>query len=265
MPVKYSFCAHTDTGRIRENNEDSVAFDKATQLCVLADGMGGYNAGEVASSIAVDLILREMSSCLAGMGPQATAMEIRTVMDQSVDRANQAIFEAAHLNPQWAGMGTTLVVAVFHADRLCLGHIGDSRCYRIRRGHLRQLTRDHTLLQEQLDSGFLTSKQAQNSTNRNLLTRALGVEARMYAEVTEHEVVSGDLYLLCSDGLTDVVSGTEITQLLRLKIPLYQRAQRLIQAANAKGGRDNITVLLVNAETVPEESGLVARWLRKLS
>ncbi len=262
--MKYTFFAQTDTGRVRENNEDSVAFDEATRLCVLADGMGGYNAGEIASRMATTLILESMSRCLAEAAQSGVPLDIRAAIDDAVDQANQTIFEAAQANPEWVGMGTTLVVGVFHADRLLLGHIGDSRCYRLRRGRLSQLTKDHTLLQEQLDAGLLSLKQARTSAHRNLLTRALGVVARMYAEPIEHDVLPGDVYLLCSDGLTDMVGGVEIKKLLGLKIPLEQRTQRLIQAANAQGGRDNVTVLLVKVDEMPSDSGLVTRWLGKL-
>jgi PPM family protein phosphatase len=262
--VKYSFVSQTDKGRIRDNNEDAVAFDEATRLCVLADGMGGYNAGEVASSMATDLIVADMSRWLAEPVPGGVTLNIRTAIDDAVDRANQAVFEAAHVNPDWSGMGTTLVVGVFKADRLLLGHIGDSRCYCLRRGRLRQLTKDHTLLQEQLDAGLLSLKQAQTSAHRNLLTRALGVEAQMYSDFNEYEVMPGDVYLMCTDGLTDMVGGAEIAALLDLKISLEQRAQRLIQAANVHGGRDNITVLLVKVDEDPGESGMVTRWLNKL-
>lgn len=262
--MKYSFVAQTDTGRVRDNNEDAAAFDEATQLCVLADGMGGYNAGEVASGMATDLILEDMRRWLAEPDLSGVALDIRAAIDAAVNQANQAILEAAHANPEWAGMGTTLVVAVFKADRLLLAHVGDSRCYCLRRGRLRQLTKDHTLLQEQLDAGLLSPKQAQTSAHRNLLTRALGVEAQMHADLTEHAVLPGDVYLLCSDGLTDMVRGTEIAKLLDLNLPLAQRAQQLIQAANAHGGRDNITVLLVKVNEIPGDSGLVTRWLRKL-
>lgn len=262
--MKYSFCTHTDAGRVRSNNEDAVAFDEANRLCVLADGMGGYNAGEVASAMATDLILADMSRWLAEPDQSGEALDIRAAIDDAVNQSNQAILEAAHANPEWAGMGTTLVVGVFKEDRLLLGHIGDSRCYCLRRGRLRQLTKDHTLLQEQLDAGSVTPKQAQTSMHRNLLTRALGVEAQVYADLTEHEVLPGDVYLLCSDGLTDMVRSTEIAKLLDLKAPLAQRAQQLIQAANARGGRDNITVLLVKVGETPGDSGLVTRWLRKL-
>lgn len=263
--MKFTFTSQTDPGRVRDNNEDAVAFDESTRLCVLADGMGGYNAGEVASAMAIDLIVRDISRWLAEADIAGVKLNIRQAIADAVDEANQAILVAAQDKPDWAGMGTTLVVGLFKAGRLFLGHIGDSRCYRLRRGRLRQLTKDHTLLQEQLDAGLLSPMQAQTATHRNLLTRALGVQTQIYAEITEHEVVPGDMYLLCSDGLTDMVGLKEIAKLLGLNLPLAQRAERLIQAANAHGGRDNVTVLLINVEAMPGESGLVTRWFSTLS
>jgi protein phosphatase len=153
--MNYEFCTRTDPGLARENNEDSVTVDEPTRLGILADGMGGYNAGEVASGMATTFIKSELGRWLAQAGRHANAREVRRAMEICVDNANRAIFNAANSNPQYAGMGTTLVVAVFRDDRVLLGHVGDSRCYRLRRGELELLTRDHSLLQEQLDAGFI--------------------------------------------------------------------------------------------------------------
>jgi serine/threonine protein phosphatase PrpC len=148
-----------------------------------------------------------------------------------------------------------LVVGVFRDDWLLLGHIGDSRCYRWRRGELTQLTRDHSLLQEQIDAGLLTPQQAAVSVNKNLVTRALGVESAVALEVTEHRVETGDLYLLCSDGLSDMVSDAMTAGLLAQPASLAQQADRLVAAANAQGGRDNITVLLAQASEMQPSAG----------
>src|ERR1700712_396991 len=170
------FFSATDTGRARNNNEDSVAVDDATALVVLADGMGGYNAGEVASSMATSFIKSELGRWLSEASDSATDTDVRRAMDICVDNANRAIFNAANSNPQYAGMGTTLVVGVFRDNRLLLGHVGDSRCYRQRAGRLVQITHDHSLLQEQIDAGLITAEQAAFSANKNLVTRAVGVE-----------------------------------------------------------------------------------------
>ena len=146
-------CA-SDTGRARNNNEDSAVVDEATSLVVLADGMGGYNAGEVASGMCTAFIKTELGRWLAEASESATDTDVRRAMDICVDNANRAIFNAANSNPQYAGMGTTLVVGVFRDNRLLLGHVGDSRCYRQRAGRLVQITHDHSLLQEQIDAGL---------------------------------------------------------------------------------------------------------------
>jgi PPM family protein phosphatase len=257
----YKFCTETDTGLTRGNNEDSVAFDESTGLAVLADGMGGYNAGEVASSMATSLIKAEMGRWLAEAGGQAGPRDICRAMGICVDNANKAIFNAANANAQYTGMGTTLVVGVFQDDGLLLGHIGDSRCYRLRRGELTQITRDHSLLQEQIDAGLLTPQQAAMSMNKNLVTRALGVENAVMLELNECRVEDGDLYLMCSDGLSDMVSDAAIAEILAQQTSLAQRALNLIGAANQHGGRDNITALLIQAEAVQEKRGVISRLL----
>ena len=158
-------------------------------------------------------------------------------------------------------MGTTLVVAVFHGSRLILGHIGDSRCYRLRDGALQQITRDHSWLQEQIDAGLLTAQQAALSSNRNLVTRALGVEPNVMMEVNEFQVAANDLFLLCSDGLTDMVSDPDLAEMVRAPIPLEEKATLLIDTANANGGRDNVSVLLVQAAAGGKKRGLMSRLL----
>jgi protein phosphatase len=177
---------------------------------VLADGMGGYNAGEVASSMATSFIRSELGRWLREATDSATDTEVRRAMDICVDNANRAIFNAANSNPQYAGMGTTLVVAVVREMRLLVGHVGDSRAYRLRAGRLQQITRDHSLLQEQIDAGMITPEQAAFSANKNLVTRAVGVEDTVLLETHLHEVQPGDVFLMCSDGLSDMLDDTSI-------------------------------------------------------
>jgi protein phosphatase len=259
----YKYCAKTDTGRARDNNEDSIAIDEETRLVVLADGMGGYNAGEVASGMATAYIKTELGRWLAEVGEVARTREVRRAMEICVDSANQAIFNAANSNAQYAGMGTTLVVAVFREDGLVLGHIGDSRCYRMRAGKLEQITRDHSLLQEQLDAGLITPEQAEHSNIKNLVTRALGVEAVVLTEVNEHAVEVGDIYLLCSDGLSDMVTDVGIAKILLAESGLERQVEALVDTANDHGGRDNISVLMVEVNKGNEKRGLIARLLGK--
>jgi PPM family protein phosphatase len=259
----YQFYSHTDPGLTRDNNEDSVAFDVSTQLVVLADGMGGYNAGEVASGMATAFIKSELSRWLSQVGKTANAREVRRALEICVDNANRSIFNAANSNPQYAGMGTTLVMGVCHEARFMVGHIGDSRCYRLRGEEFLQITKDHSLLQEQMDAGLITPEQAAISLNKNLVTRALGVEDSVLLEVNEHRVEPGDIYLMCSDGLSDMVDDAGIAQILMSADTTQEKAQTLVAAANAAGGRDNITVLLIEAQEGSNKRGFMSRLLRK--
>jgi PPM family protein phosphatase len=247
VPMTIELFAAVDPGRARSNNEDSVATDDGVALAVLADGMGGYNAGEVASSMATSFIRTELGRWLREASKQASDAEVRRAMDICVDNANRAIFNASTSNPQYAGMGTTLVVAVFRDDRVLLGHVGDSRCYRLRAGKLQQVTRDHSLLQEQLDAGLITPEQAAFSSNKNLVTRAVGVEDSVLLETHQHDVLPGDVFLMCSDGLSDMLDDASIAQVLLAHDSLETRGRALIDAANDAGGKDNISVILARA------------------
>jgi len=258
VPHYTEFHAAVDPGRARSNNEDSVATDDEVALAILADGMGGYNAGEVASNMATTFIRTELGRWLREASAQANDAEVRRAMDICVDNANRAIFNAANTTPQYAGMGTTLVVAVFRDGRLLLGHVGDSRCYRLRAGKLEQITRDHSLLQEQIDAGLITPEQAAVSSNKNLVTRAVGVEDGVLLETHQHDVLPGDLYLMCSDGLSDMLADADIERLLLAgaeATPLEGTAKVLIDAANEAGGKDNISVILVRASGGATVSG----------
>jgi len=261
--MNYEFCISTDPGLARENNEDSVAVDEPVRLGVLADGMGGYNAGEIASGMATTFIKSELGRWLAQAGRAANGREVRRAMEICVDNANRSIFNAANSNSQYSGMGTTLVLGVFQDSKVTIGHIGDSRCYRLRHGVLAQITKDHSLLQEQMDAGLITAEQAAVSTNKNLVTRALGVEDAVLLEVNEHRVDPGDIYLMCSDGLTDMVDDEAIASILGQEGTLEQKAVLLVDAANANGGRDNITVLLAAAIETSVKKGLIQRLLGK--
>lgn len=253
------YSALTDTGRHRGNNEDAVKVDSAHGIVVLADGMGGYNAGEVASNMAVEQIIGEMGQRLSQASRFTSVREIRRAMEVCVGNANQAIFRAARLHASYSGMGTTLVMAVLRGDALIVGHAGDSRAYRWRDGALTRLTRDHSLLQEQLDAGILTVEEAETSPHRNLVTRALGAEDQVMLDVQDFTVMAGDSYLLCSDGLTDMLSDRQIAEILASAPQAERRASRLVRSANAAGGMDNITVALMQISEVSKKSGIVAK------
>ncbi|HCA27240.1 MAG TPA: Stp1/IreP family PP2C-type Ser/Thr phosphatase, partial [Betaproteobacteria bacterium] len=249
----------SDSGKVRPHNEDAVASDPACGVAVLADGMGGYNAGEVASGIAVTMIAGGLRTALQNGGPRQA---LDALLRAEVEKANHAIYQAAQSQPQYGGMGTTAVAAVFFDNRVTVAHVGDSRLYRVRDGALVCLTRDHSLLQEQIDSGVISVEAARHSRNKNLVTRALGVDPTVLVEVGVFEVLPGDLYLLCSDGLNDMVADEEIGMALNvLGVNLPLAAQHLVALANDHGGRDNISVILVRAARAFPD---VQPWLLRL-
>ena len=256
----------TDPGKVRGHNEDCVESRPAIGVVVLADWMGGYNAGEVASGIATSLIASGLAEvwtrdALKSLDREQASALSQQLLQQQVKHANTAIFEAAQKDPQCAGMGTTLVVGIFYDNFLTVGHIGDSRLYRLRDDMLEQLTRDHSLLQEQIDSGLISKEDARQSHNKNLVTRALGIDPEVETEIHSYEVLEGDIYLLCSDGLNDMIEDEEIQMtLIALRSNLELTAQQLVQAANDAGGRDNISVMLIKAVSgFAIERGLWAR------
>jgi protein phosphatase len=262
----------TDPGMVRSHNEDSIAADAANGLVVLADGMGGYNAGEVASGMATTVIITEMQQILTGARPydvdQRTNQEIaQRLVREQVLKANTSIYQAAQSQPQYAGMGTTLVTCLFFDNRVLVAHLGDSRLYLQRGGSFRQVTRDHSLLQEQIDSGLITAEQAKKAQHKNLVTKALGIDPSVEPEIHEYPTKPGDIYLLCSDGLCDMVEDEDIGMTLQaLGANLKLCAQQLVQMANDNGGRDNVSVILVRVlREYPGPRGVMAKvfaWLK---
>jgi serine/threonine protein phosphatase PrpC len=241
----------TDPGMVRSHNEDSVASDVTRGLAVLADGMGGYNAGEVASGMATTVIVAETQGMLErhaafSVDPQTGQSEAQKLLRAHIAKANISIYQASQSNPQYSGMGTTLVVALFHDNKVTVAHIGDSRLYRYRSEKLIQITKDHSLLQEQIDSGLITPEQAKGSANKNLVTRALGIDLTVEPEIHDYDTLPGDIYLICSDGLCDMVSDEDIGMALQTLGPNPRLcAQQLVQMANDNGGRDNVSVILI--------------------
>ena len=257
----------TDPGRVRDHNEDCIEARPEIGLYVLADGMGGYNAGEVASGMATSLIadglLEEWAPADVDRMAREEAMALsEKLIREQVARANTAIFTTSQNNPECAGMGTTLVVCHFYDNFMTVAHIGDSRLYRLRGETMEQVTRDHSLLQEQLDSGLITPEEAKLSQNKNLVTRALGIDPGVDTELHVYETQPDDVYVLCSDGLSDMVEDEEIRlTVLTLKTNPSLTVQQLIQAANDNGGRDNISAMLIR---VAEPYGVPRGWLARL-
>ena len=265
---KLTFVGQTDTGRVREHNEDTIATDPDVGLLVLADGMGGYNAGEVASGIAVKTITNLVREGLAredldSIDRNTGLTRPSIVLRDAITRANKIIYQTARSQAECEGMGTTVVAALFYDNRISIAHVGDSRLYRQRGSQIAQVTMDHSLLQELVDRGFYSPEEAQRAANKNYVTRALGVEPQVEVEVQEHPVDKGDIFILCSDGLSDMVEDEDI----RLTISTFGAnldtvAKQLIQLANENGGRDNVSVVLAQAnEAFPASRGVMDKLL----
>ena len=239
----YAAAAVTDCGRKRPSNEDAYGYSVEDGVYVVCDGMGGTAAGEVASAIAVDEMLRLLSGRIVEWGatmPRAA--------EEAVCAANEAIFFRSKSDVKLNGMGTTLVSLVVEKRRVWVLNIGDSRCYRLRNRCLEQITLDHSLVEEQVRQGRMTPAEARRSPLRNVITRVLGTESRVTPDVFELEAEPGDLFLLCSDGLTHELTDAQIESLLDADFPLDELCSHLVEAAKKAGGHDNITCLLVRAE-----------------
>ena len=269
--AELEFVARTDTGLVRSQNEDAVAISPSYGIAILADGMGGYNAGEVASRIAVEIMRQVLEEGIDRLQEQQVpdvqwSVPLQQLLDESIHRANAAVLDAASSQSEYSGMGTTIVAAVLHRAAIIIAHVGDSRAYRFRQGRLEQITRDHSLLQEQIDAGLISPEQARTAPHSNLVTRAVGGGADLEVEVHEYLTEPGDVYLLCSDGLSDMLEPEEMQDVLNNRqAPLEDACAMLIERANAHGGHDNISVVLIKAEAadadavVSEQGGLLRR------
>ena len=237
----YAAAAVTDRGRKRESNEDAFGFSVDHGVYVVCDGMGGAAAGEIASSLAVE----EMMRLLTGRNGTHSLLEDA---EASVTSANAAIFMRAQSSQNLNGMGTTLVTLLTDDQRSWMINVGDSRGYRLRNSHFEQITLDHSLVEEQVRMGRMDPVEAQRSPFKNVITRALGTQSSVTPDIFELENQPGDLFLLCSDGLTRELSDSTMEGILKLDLPLQDLCARLVAAANDAGGHDNITCLLVRAE-----------------
>ncbi len=263
---KIEFAELTDTGKVRDHNEDAIGSNADIGLLVLADGMGGYNAGEVASGIAVQIVTDLATEAaerekLNDIDSHSGLMRQSIILRDAVYRSNKIIYQTAQSQTHCEGMGTTIVACMFYDDKVSIAHVGDSRAYRLRDGQFDQMTLDHSLLQELVDRGFYSHEEAQRSTNRNYVTRALGVEPTVEVEVHEYEVLPDDVYLLCSDGLPDMVEDDDIhLTISTFNASLEVVGQQLIDLANDHGGRDNVSVMLAQVkEAFPAKRGLIAK------
>ena len=256
--LKLAIHGISDVGLSREHNEDSISWDRDMGLVMLADGMGGHNAGEVASELAVTSIHDALLDVLTPEMLETKVIKCEDAVRESVIYANEEIFEQAQERIECAGMGTTVVLTLFHENFITWANVGDSRIYRVRNAELTQITQDHSLVQEMVDNGYLSEEEALISTSRNLITRALGIAPEVEVDVTTEELDQDDVYLLCSDGLSDLVTDAEILEtILEYRSDLDEAMKRLVGLANENGGTDNISVILISLhEAFSDEKGL---------
>lgn len=248
MSFKIEFSAASDAGKVRGNNEDSYLLEPQLELAIVADGMGGHNSGEVASSLGVKVTCSEfkvMKGTSLKPKPYNDKFSLETnQLGFAVQLANSVIYEAGNSSTNSKGMGTTLTAALFNSPLLCLAHIGDSRAYLFRGGQLKQITEDHSLVQEHVRNGLLTKEQAEASPLQNILTRALGAQKTPAVDLLETELAEGDRVLMCTDGLFKAVKEQEILATLKAQPDDLQACASLVATANANGGPDNITLII---------------------
>lgn len=259
LPMKLDnaleFAFATDTGRVRNHNEDSVAGDVSTGLIVLADGMGGYHAGEVASAIAVTRTFCEtregLKTLVPGQIDHNSGLHYESlIVRDAIALANEEVFKLSQEKPEYSGMGTTIVAALFYDNRFTCAHVGDSRMYSFLQGRLERLTEDHSVVREFVRTGMYSEDEARAAFNPSLVTRALGAEEELEVEIQEKEVQPGDLYMVCSDGLTNKVGEQQMAETLASVHNLDECAADLIEHANKSGGDDNISVALIRVVSV---------------
>lgn len=269
MATEMEFGAQSDTGCVRENNEDSYRASPEMNLFVLSDGMGGLDAGEVASRLAVDTILEHCRAAEANPSLPLSGEQIEGVSSASnrlasaIRLANAVVYRAAQQGTGERGMGATVVAVKFDAERMTVAHVGDSRIYRLRLGQLEQLTQDHSFVAEQVRKGKMTEEEAASSTMQNVLVRALGVDPTVEVDVSEELVLEGDTVLLCSDGLSRELSDDQIASVLGEHNEAQDAAGRLVDLARQAGGGDNVTVIVVRHATKPVGAfARIGKWFK---
>lgn len=269
MNLKGKLLLHgkTDVGSVRDHNEDAIGCDENIGLAVLADGMGGHRGGEMASAITVSTVLETVTERVknikSGETDDTTGYSMESLaVHEAVTLANKNVHTSSEANAQYRGMGTTIVVALFYDNRFTVAHVGDSRLYRLRDMELELITRDHSLMQELIDRGFYTPEQARNSLNKNLVTRAIGIDASVQIDIQEDIAMIDDVYLLCSDGVTDMIEDYLIkTAMLENEDNLDKAASEIIRLANEHGGKDNISALLIKPiKSFPAKNSLFSRF-----
>jgi protein phosphatase len=268
MGFHFTIGAITDVGKVRAINEDNLIVEENLGLFMVADGVGGQNAGEVASKMAVETIrshLNDKENPLVGENREEFSQDTNRMLS-GIRLTNSAIYEAGQRNSEQRGMGTTISSVFINGDVMSLAHVGDSRIYRIRGERLERLTMDHSMVEEQLKRGVITEEEAAESKYKNVITRALGAEEKIEIDADEEVLLDRDKILLCTDGLTDMVGDEEILRMILRNGDDPQKAcEQLVDVANGKGGMDNITVILLYCEKDEGETSLLERIFVSMS
>lgn len=245
--VKVRIAGLTDTGLKRQHNEDHIGYDQELGIAVLADGMGGHQSGEIASHMAVESVMEHLQSMADPESSRPiTGSQLLEYVSNTISYSNSMIFQAAEALEQHKGMGTTLVAVLIREGFIYAGHVGDSRLYVFRNDDLHRITKDHSLVQDLIDRGFYTEEEARQASVGHIVTRALGTKEQVEVDTVQEELQEGDIYLLCSDGLSDMVEDWKIQETLReAKQNLEEAVKNLVKLANSNGGKDNISVILL--------------------
>ena len=249
MKLRTTISGQTDPGVVRSRNEDALTWNESMHLAMLADGMGGHNAGDVASKMALDIFQENLCTQLPKLDRPDSGRQRIDLILSIIERTNAHIYQAAQTNTDRTGMGTTLALTLFHQDKVIIAHIGDSRVYRLRKHRLKALTQDHSLVNQLVAQGAMTKDEAKTSQYKNVITRALGHKEKVEPEIRMLNILPQDIYLLCSDGLYDMISERDIRDIvIRGREDLRAAANQLIVKANENGGKDNVTAILVKVE-----------------
>jgi len=264
---KIQLHGQTDTGSVRDHNEDAIVYDDDIALAILADGMGGHRGGEMASAITVSTVLEEITDKVKNLTVGETDNDTgysaeSLIVQEAINLANKNVHDSSESNARYRGMGTTIVVVLFYDNRFTVAHVGDSRLYRLRNGELKQITSDHSLMREMIDRGLYTPEEARKSLNNNLITRAIGIDSKVQVDIQEDIAMVNDIYLLCSDGVTDMIEDDLIKSvMIENSENLEKAASEIIRLANEHGGKDNISALLAKpVKSFPAKNSLFSRF-----
>ena len=265
---KIQLYGKTDVGSVREHNEDAIGCNDDIALAVLADGMGGHRGGEMASAITVSTVVEVITNKVKNIKNNDTGYSAKSqIIHEAISLANKNVHDSSQAHAQYRGMGTTVVVVLFYDNRFIVAHVGDSRLYRLRDDELEQITRDHSLVQDLIDRDFYTPEQAKNSLNKNLITRAIGIDSQVQIDIQEDVALVNDMYLLCSDGVTDMIEDDLIKSVMIENSQNLEKAtSEIIRLANEHGGKDNISALLVKPiKPFPAKNNLFSRFFNIFS